>query len=1141
MPVSDILEAISKSHVFQELQSSIYKSSGFYLQAEAKTGSFPAFLTAALSLNETGSAPLDFCLVADGYEDAAYLFNDLESLIAGMNGKRDVHFLSASSRLPYSPDEPDSAALHARNETLGKLRMSANQQLLVTYSEAIFEKVVTHKELSKNTFEVVKGQTLSVDFIIEFLQEYAFVRTEFVYEPGQYAVRGGIVDVFSYAHDLPLRIEFFGDEVETIRTFDPVSQLSEQHFKSVLIMPDISLAGQKEYTSIMEFMPQRTVFLFMSAFATSNSISSLYESAFKSYEEALKNSSENIHPSELYIDEQSFIAFIQRSRIVDFSHHTLLPAEKVLSFGIKPQPSFNKNFDLLIGNLKENHGKKIRTILFSDTPKQVERIESILCDITGKKDISELLSDYAALSIHQGFIDEKSGIACYTDHQVFDRYHRYRIRSLAKAGKEASVLKELSDLSPGDYVSHIDHGIGIFAGLEKIDVNGKQQEAIRLVYRDSDILYVSIHALHKISRYSSSEGKVPSINKLGSNAWSSLKNKTKKKVKELAYDLVKLYARRKAVSGVAYDPDNYLQAELEASFVYEDTPDQEKATAAVKKDMEAAFPMDRLICGDVGFGKTEIAVRAAFKAVCSSKQVALLVPTTILAMQHHKTFTERLKELPANVEYINRFKSAKEQKEILEKLKLGKIDIIIGTHKLLGKEVVFKDLGLLIIDEEQKFGVSAKDKIKTLRTHVDTLTLTATPIPRTLQFSMMGARDLSIIATPPPNRYPVKTTVHPFDENLIKEAIQFELSRGGQVFFIHNRVKNIQEIAGFVQRLVPKAVIGTGHGQMEGEDLEKVMLDFVEGRTDILISTSIIESGLDISNANTIIINEAHHFGLSDLHQMRGRVGRSNKKAFCYLLAPPLSTLTSEAKRRLKTLEEFSDLGSGFQIALRDLDIRGAGNLLGAEQSGFINEIGFDMYMKILDEAIMELREEDESFRENLTVSGRLKLINENAFVRDCQVDTDLEVLIPDDYVADISERLLLYRELDELSQDDELEAFVGRLRDRFGPPPSSVFDLVETKKLRRECMRLGIEKVVVKLGKFICYFVSKSNSPYYESEVFKGVLAYVKHNPAKGRFKENAGKLYYVFEGVSSVMQAQRIVHDIYLKVIPSLPKESV
>ncbi|NTW23293.1 MAG: transcription-repair coupling factor, partial [Lentimicrobium sp.] len=840
-----------------------------------------------------------------------------------------------------------------------------------------------------------------------------------------------------------------------------------------------------------------------------------FEKAEKAFAE-LSPDIKHLEPGQLFCTADDFKADILNHSLVEFGSHFLMKEGRQFDFNMLPQPSFNKNFDLLLQNLDENSASGIRNLILSDNPKQTERIQTIFSDLKANRGIpdSKLNYELQNLSLHEGFIDREHKLACYTDHQIFERYHKYRIRD-GYAGKQAITMKEIYDLQPGDYVTHIDHGVGRFDGLEKIENNGRQQEAIRLIYQNSDILYVSIHSLHRISKYVGKEGTIPSLNKLGSNAWNKLKSKTKQRVKDIAKDLIKLYAERKAADGFTFTPDTYMQHELEASFIYEDTPDQVKATADVKRDLEKSYPMDRLVCGDVGFGKTEIAIRAAFKAVADSKQVAVLVPTTILALQHNKTFSERLKAFPCRVDYINRFKSAKEQTQTLKDLADGKIDILIGTHRIVSQDVKFKDLGLMIIDEEQKFGVATKEKLKKLKVNVDTLTLTATPIPRTLQFSLMGARDLSVINTPPPNRYPVQTELHAFNEEVIRDAIHFELSRGGQVFVVNNRINNIQEVTGMIQRLVPDAKIAIGHGQMDGHKLEKIMLDFVEGYYDVLVATTIIESGLDIPNVNTIIINEAQNYGLSDLHQLRGRVGRTNKKAFCYLLAPPLSVLTDEARKRLKAIEEFSELGSGFNIAMRDLDIRGAGNILGAEQSGFISEIGFEMYQRILDEAILELRESDFKglYDEQEPV--------QKAYVKECLIETDLEIMMPDSYVTNITERLSLYKELDSMSVEEDLLKFQEKLIDRFGPVPQQTQELLNTIRLRRSARSLGFEKISLRNGIMTATFITNKESPFYQSNIFSIVLQFIQVYQKTCRMKEVNDKLSLSFRDVDSVSKA--------------------
>lgn len=1051
-------------------------------------------------------------------EEAAYFQNDLENIL----GYQKAVLYPSSYTKPYQLDQPDNNQVLQRAEVLTRINKNRDNFIVITYPEALHEKVITKKSLERNTMEVKVGEKLSQEFLLEFFQENAFERIDFVYEPGQFAIRGGIIDIYSFAHELPYRIELNSDKIESIRSFDPSTQLSEKNIGFVTIIPNIqSGLVREEHESFLDFLPQDTLFFIKDFAYALNAIESSLEKTYERYGKEVFIEAEQVvrQVDELFDAADELHTKLDPHIIVEFGSKPHFENNETIVFNTSPQPHFNKNFNLLLDNLYKNQEKAYINFLFSESAKQSERLYSIFEDIP-KPDAykgKELKFHNILTAMHQGYIDHDLQLVCYTDHQIFDRYHRFRLKK-NYSKSEAITLKEIYNLKPGDFITHIDHGIGRFAGLETLDVNGKPQEAIRLVYKDNDILYISIHSLHRIARFASKDGTAPTLNKLGSSSWSVLKSKTKKKVKDIAKELIALYAKRRSQSGFAFTADSYMQTELEASFMYEDTPDQLKSTRDVKKDMEKEYPMDRLICGDVGFGKTEIAIRAAFKAVCDGKQVAVLVPTTILALQHYRTFSERLKEFPCTIDYLNRFKSTAAQSATLKKLEEGKIDIIIGTHRILSKDIKFKDLGLMIIDEEQKFGVAAKEKLKSLRVNVDTLTLTATPIPRTLQFSLMGARDLSIINTPPPNRHPVTTEVHVFNDHLIRDAINYEVSRGGQVFFVHNRVQDIHDIAGMIQKLCPDVKISIGHGQMDGEKLEEILINFIEGETDVLIATTIIESGLDISNANTIIINNAHYFGLSDLHQMRGRVGRSNKKAFCFLLAPPLTVLTPEARQRLKAIEEHSELGSGFHVAMRDLDIRGAGNLLGGEQSGFISEIGFEMYHKILDEAIQELKESDfkELFPEEETA------IN---YVRDCQIDTDLEMRIPDDYITNITERLSLYKELDDISTEEKLLQFGEQLRDRFGPVPHQIFELMHTIRLRWKAKHLGFEKIVLKNRTLKTYFISNQESGYFQSSLFSNILKYVQANPRACKLKEDKGKLSLTLINVDSVKEADSLL----------------
>ncbi len=1102
----EIIKKYQQSPLFRLLEEQL-KNSTAVVHLQGTAGSLPAFLMAAYAWNHNN---LIICMARDR-EDAAYLLNDLENLYL----REHVFFYPESYRRPYDVEETDNANILMRTETLNAIS-DGKARVIVTYPAALVEKVITREHIDKKTLRLKQGEAVDPDFIFDVLIEYGFERDDFVYEPGQFAIRGGIIDVFSYAYDLPFRIEFSGDKVGSIRSFDPETQLSKQHHTEIDILANIEQkTGEEVRIPFFDFIPHNALWWIYDPVLSREVVQKYYDKAVDAYLQ-LSGEIKRLEPAQLFITAADFQQGIRKFSQVVLNKHTETPA---ITWNAIPQPEFHKNFNLLFDYLQQNLSQQTTTYIFSDQPRQIERIKNIFHDLIEKNKKSQpdiSLFEPVPFSIREGFIDEGLQIACFTDHQIFERYKRFQLKT-SYSKNQSLTLRELTNLNPGDYVTHIDHGIGQFAGLEKIDVNGKPQEAVKLIYKDGDAIYVSIHSLHRIAKYTGKDGKPPVLNKIGSNTWQTLKAKTKKKVKELAFDLIKLYAKRKSEKGHAYSPDTYLQHELEASFMYEDTPDQFKATQDVKADMEKPYPMDRLVCGDVGFGKTEVAIRAAFKAVADGKQVAVLVPTTILALQHYKTFSNRLKDFPCTVDYINRFRSAKQQKEVLKKLQDGKIDIIIGTHKLVSNDVKFKDLGLLIIDEEQKFGVSTKDKLKTLKTNVDTLTLSATPIPRTLQFSLLGARDLSIIRTPPPNRYPVQTELRGFNEEVIRDAIIYEVNRNGQVFFIHNRIQNLPEITGMIQRLCPNVKIRFAHGQMDGKQLEDIMLEFIEGDIDVLISTSIVESGLDIPNANTIIINDAHNFGLSDLHQMRGRVGRSNKKAFCYLLTPPFSTLTEDARKRLNALVEFSDLGSGFNIAMKDLDIRGAGDLLGADQSGFINEMGYETYQKILNQALKELKENEfrDVFEEEINSP-------DHPWVEDCQIETDLEILIPETYIDNITERLILYKELDGLEKEEDIAQFRLRMEDRFGKLPPQVEALIDTIRLRTLAKELGIEKIILKKGSFIAYFVANPRSPFYQSEVFQRILQFLQLPQSRHvEMKQKNDKLGLSFPQVNSVAKA--------------------
>ena len=1062
-------------------------------------------------------------------EEAAYYLNDLEQLI----NDKDVFFYPGSYRRPYQIEEVDNANILLRSEVLNRLNSRKKPAVVVTYADALFEQVVTKAELNRNTLKIALNDSLSLDFVNEVLFEYHFERVDFVSEPGEFSVRGGIIDVFSFSHDEPYRIEFFGDEVDSIRTFDVETQLSTEKLTKISIMPNVeNKALDEKRESFLNYISNKTVVFIKDNELIFNKLNNLFSKA----EEEFKKLSTAINhgkPDELFCDGKLIKTQLTNftvAKIINSRQNELEEASNktvpnqalngVIQFNTKPQPSFNKQFDLLIENFHKNTENGYTNYLFCDSQKQADRFHDIFEDVD-----KEIQYKTIVFPLYQGFIDVENNLICYTDHQIFERYHKFRLKN-GYAKKQTISLKELTNLEIGDYVTHIDHGIGKFGGLQKIEVEGKKQEAIKLIYGDRDILYISIHSLHKISKYNGKDGAPPKLYKLGSGAWEKLKQKTKTRIRHIAFNLIELYAKRKIQKGFQYHPDSYLQHELEASFLYEDTPDQSSATQDVKNDMESEQPMDRLVCGDVGFGKTEVAVRAAFKAVDNGKQVAILVPTTILAFQHFKTFSQRLKDFPVTVEYLNRFRTANQRKGVLEGLEKGTVDIVIGTHQLTNSAIKYKDLGLLIVDEEQKFGVAVKDKLKTIKENIDTLTLTATPIPRTLQFSLMAARDLSVISTPPPNRVPIESNVIRFNEEVIRDAIRYEIQRGGQVFFIHNRIENIKEVAGLLQRLVPDAKIGIGHGQMDGKKLESLMLAFIDNEFDILVSTTIIESGLDVPNANTIFINNANNFGLSDLHQMRGRVGRSNKKAFCYFITPPHHMMTDEARKRMNAIELFTDLGSGINIAMKDLEIRGAGDLLGGEQSGFINDIGFDTYQKILNETIEELKENE--FKDLYKdTSDKPK-----EYVKEIQIDSDFEILFPDNYVNVITERLSLYNKLGELKKEEELQQFELELIDRFGELPKPVIDLLDSVRIKWIAKQLGIEKLILKQNRMLCYFISDQQSSFYQTPTFTKVLQYVQQNGQTCVMKEKETKaglrLLLTFIKITSVKKALETLQKI-------------
>lgn len=1129
MQKEDLLQLYSKDSRIQEVGKWMENHTQGVVSLQGLVGSSRSIVTQVLSVSYCEENQV---FILRDKESAAYFCNDLEKLSGeepGHGEKKKILFFPGSYRHPYDIENVDNANVLSRTEVLGRLQTVGKGLRIITYPEALTEKVITSKQLKTNTVSIRVGDSLSQDFLTDYFDQYHFRLVDFVAEPGDFAIRGGLIDVFSYSNELPYRIEFDDDTIISIRSFEVGTQLSVSRHQEVTIVPDIQHTVKMEQrVNFLSYFPEKSILWIEDAQSCLEETSQALEKARRVYDK-LDKIVERARPEELYGTLEEWEKAIASHRIVEMGTRRHFTPDLNIEFHIQPQPSFNKDFDMLGSYLLDLADYGYSPVILSENPKQFQRLDRIFFEIS--KPDRPIRYIQMPLSLNEGFEDKDLKLACLTDHQIFQRYYRYQVQP-RKQDSQALTIKELYELKPGDYIMHVDHGVGRFAGLEKVQVNGREQEAIRLVYRDNDILRISIHSLHKICRYTGKDGIVPTLHRLGSTTWSVQKMKAKQKVKDIARELIHLYARRKESRGYAFSPDSYLQNELESSFFYEDTPDQMKASNDVKRDMESVQPMDRLVCGDVGFGKTEIAIRAAFKAVCDSKQVAVLVPTTILAYQHYKTFSERLEKFPCKVEYLNRFRSSKDQKQVLRRLKDGDVDILIGTHRILGKDVEFKDLGLLIIDEEQKFGVAMKEKLKKLKVNVDSLTLTATPIPRTLQFSLMGARDLSVIQTPPPNRYPVSTEVRPFNEEIIRDAIVYELSRRGQVYFVHDRVQNIMEVAGLVQRLVPDAHIAVAHGQMEGDRLEEIMLGFMEGAYDVLVSTKIVENGLDVSNANTIIINDAQNYGLNELHQLRGRVGRSNKKAFCYLLAPPAHLLTPEAKRRLRAIEEFSDIGSGFQIAMRDLDIRGAGNILGGEQSGFISEIGFEMYQKILDEAIVELRQERLAAGET-TLDAKAENVNQGDVyaAADCQIDTDMEILIPDNYVSNISERLSLYKELDSLKTNEELERFALSLRDRFGPIPTSTKDLIHTIALRREAQKLGIDRVNLKQGQMVVYFGADDNSDYYRSTLFQNILKYVQQNSSRCRLKQYKNKLGIVFDGVDGVQPAYELLSELEVK----------
>ena len=1101
-----LLPALLKSEFGKDVFTILEKEN--HISVKGFAGSATSIFTAELFLVQKKT----ILYIIDEKEDALYVNTEMEDLL----GKEKVLYFPATHLEPYQVEKTQNANLVLRTEVLNKINAGKYPKVIVAYAGALSEKVLRKEDFKAISHHIKVGDQLDFDFVDELLNHYQFNQTDFVSEPGEFSVRGGIVDVFSYSNERPYRITFFGNEVENIKTFDIETQLSISKVESFQLVSNMNFSASGTKVSLLEILPQETLIISKNLETSKLKLKTFYEKALEKYETLSKDISHRT-PQDLFISNEDFFFEYKKFRTIDFSSVILSGMKtSLLEFNQTSQPSFHKNFELLVEDLEEKEAAGYEMWISFSGDKQKERLESIFEDIgRNESEKREIKFKSFKSELHEGFVDPDNKILIYTDHQIFDRYQRYKTKnSFAKS--EQLTLKDLMSLKVGDYIAHIDHGIGKFMGLVKVNNDGKVQECFKLTYKNGDLLYVSIHSLHKISKYNGPDGKEVVLSKLGSPAWKSLKQKTKAKVKQIAFDLIKLYAQRKTAKGFSYSPDSYLQNELEASFVYEDTPDQEKATIDVKKDMEAETVMDRLICGDVGFGKTEVAIRAAFKAATDGKQVAILVPTTILAFQHYRSFKERLKDFPVNVSYLNRFRTAKQKSETLAGLKEGKLDIVIGTHQLVSDKVKFKDLGLLIIDEEHKFGVAVKDKLKTFKSNVDTLTLTATPIPRTLQFSLMAARDLSVIKTPPPNRQPVETHMVGFDEELLRDAISYELQRDGQVYFINNRIENLKDIAGLIQRLVPDAKVITGHGQMEGKQLEQNILDFMDGKYDVLVSTTIIESGVDVPNANTIFINDAQRFGMADVHQMRGRVGRSNRKAFCYLITPPLDMITSDAKKRLEAIEQFSDLGSGFQIAMKDLEIRGAGDLLGGEQSGFINEMGFETYQKMMQEALEELKDDDEFATLFHNEEDRQKLFKS---VKEVNIETDLELMLPDFYVSSTEERLLLYQKLAEIDNENDLQKFEAELVDRFGTLPHEVVNLLKSVALKWLAAEIGFEKIVMKNGVFLGYFPSNPQDKFYQTEKFRNIISYLTQNPSQAQLKEKAGK-----EGSNLMMRKDKV-----------------
>lgn len=1103
-----------------------------HISLNGLVASAPALFFAAFAER----CPYPILFILEDADTAGYFHNDLKAL--GI----EPFLLPSSYRRAVKYGQRDAGSEILRTETMAALsaeKTEGKPLYIVTEPSALAERVVSKERLNDQTIRLETGQEVEVVALEKQLRALGFQEVDYVYEPGQFAVRGSILDVYSYSSEYPFRIDFFGDEIDTLRTFEVETQLSLQKRKQVEIVPELAQADHEQLTSFLHLLPEETLIVTKDLHYVADRIGKIFDEGFSksAQTEQMEGKSEveqeairqQMLAETKLIGRGKFLTDALGFRRIETATSPTHTAEAVITCETTPQPLFHKNFDLLLQTLRDDAAGGKRVFILADSQKQNDRLREIFASKVSESGGAPVAFTPVDRTLHEGFNDETLGVALYTDHQIFDRFHKYTLRSdKAKQGKMALTMKELREMEPGDFVVHVDFGIGKFAGLVRVPAGESYQEMIRLVYQHGDIADVSIHSLYKISKYRRAEsGEAPRLSILGSGAWNKLKEKTKKRIKDIARDLIKLYAQRRHERGFAFSADNYMQHELEASFLYEDTPDQLKSTQQVKHDMESSRPMDRLVCGDVGFGKTEVAIRAAFKAACDNKQVAVLVPTTVLAFQHFKTFSKRLQGMPVRVDYLSRARTTKQTRQVTEDLAAGKIDILVGTHKLIGKSVKWKDLGLLIIDEEQKFGVATKEKLRQLKTNVDTLTLSATPIPRTLQFSLMGARDMSIMRTPPPNRYPIQTEIATFSSEVIADAINFEMSRGGQVFFVNDRIAGLAPIAEMIHKYVPDCRVGIGHGQMSPEELEKIVMGFMNYDYDVLLSTTIVENGIDISNANTIIINDAHRFGLSDLHQMRGRVGRSNRKAFCYLLAPPLANLTADARRRLEALETFSELGSGFSIAMQDLDIRGAGNLLGAEQSGFMEDLGYETYQKILTQAVTELKNDEfqdlyaEQIAQGEAISG-------DDFVDDCAVESDLEMYFPDNYVPGSSERMLLYRELDNIERDEELEAYRQRLIDRFGPVPRQGEELMQVVPLRRVGRRLGCEKIILRQGRMQMQFVSNTQSAFYQSAAFGRVINYIGYHPRRCNLKEKNGKRSMVVSQVASVKEAVEILKDI-------------